>query len=185
MSACGYWERANWQRNLNREGKMRKWVKILHVPESTYHRETFPPQREADTTKAKLLEFDQSQERHILNSPKGNLGESGKSIHTHCTQPMRSRGRDLWTRRCKLSCNCFRHMCFPGTGSWKTDIKVLVSLHSRCLWVHSLSLDRRVCFTQFIKGESWVVVSGAGEAGRGRDGRGWLMGVKLQLDNEK
>jgi hypothetical protein len=25
--------------------RMRKWVKTVYVPESTYHRETFPPQR--------------------------------------------------------------------------------------------------------------------------------------------
>jgi hypothetical protein len=30
--------------------KMRKWVKTVYVPGNTYHRETFPAQREADTT---------------------------------------------------------------------------------------------------------------------------------------
>jgi hypothetical protein len=32
--------------------RMRKWVKTMYVPESTCHRETFPPQMETDTTKA-------------------------------------------------------------------------------------------------------------------------------------
>jgi hypothetical protein len=31
--------------------RMKKWVKTMYVPESTYHRDTFPPQNEADTTK--------------------------------------------------------------------------------------------------------------------------------------
>jgi hypothetical protein len=46
--------------------RMRKWVKTVYVPESTYHRETFPPQREMDTTSSPLPEFHQSQERHIF-----------------------------------------------------------------------------------------------------------------------
>jgi hypothetical protein len=45
---------------------MRKWVKTAYVPESTCHIETFPPQREVDATSSLLLEFDQSQEKHIL-----------------------------------------------------------------------------------------------------------------------
>jgi hypothetical protein len=45
---------------------VRKCVKIMHMPEGTYHRETFPPQREMDTTSILLLKFDQSQKRHIL-----------------------------------------------------------------------------------------------------------------------
>jgi hypothetical protein len=32
--------------------RMRKWVKTMCVPENTYHRKTFPPQKEVDTTKA-------------------------------------------------------------------------------------------------------------------------------------
>jgi hypothetical protein len=43
--------------------RMRKWVKTVHVSESTNHRETFPPQKEVDTTSSLLLKFDQSQER--------------------------------------------------------------------------------------------------------------------------
>jgi hypothetical protein len=30
---------------------MRKWIKAMYMPESTYFRETFPLQRERDTTK--------------------------------------------------------------------------------------------------------------------------------------
>jgi hypothetical protein len=30
--------------------RMRKQVKTMYLPESTYHREIFPPQREVDTT---------------------------------------------------------------------------------------------------------------------------------------
>jgi hypothetical protein len=33
-------------------GKMRKWLKTMCMPESTYHRETFPQQSEVDATKA-------------------------------------------------------------------------------------------------------------------------------------
>jgi hypothetical protein len=46
--------------------RIKKWVKTLFLPESTCHRETFPPQREADTTESPLLKFDQSQERPSL-----------------------------------------------------------------------------------------------------------------------
>jgi ferredoxin-NADP reductase len=46
--------------------ELRKWVKTVYVPECTYHRETFPPQEEADTTSSSFLKYDQSQERHIL-----------------------------------------------------------------------------------------------------------------------
>jgi hypothetical protein len=48
---------------------MRKRVKTVYVPESTNHRETFPPQKEADTISSLLVKSDQSQERHILKQP--------------------------------------------------------------------------------------------------------------------
>jgi hypothetical protein len=51
------------------------------MPEGTHHRKTFPPQREADTTSSSLLESDQSQERHILNNPIGNLDNWEKNAH--------------------------------------------------------------------------------------------------------
>jgi hypothetical protein len=31
--------------------RVRKWVKNVYMTRRKYHRETFPPQREADTTK--------------------------------------------------------------------------------------------------------------------------------------
>jgi hypothetical protein len=63
--------------------RMRKCVKTVYVPESTYHRETFPPQRKVDTTESPPLEFDQSQEGHILNNPIGNLGNVWeRTVHT-------------------------------------------------------------------------------------------------------
>jgi hypothetical protein len=37
-----------------------------------------PTTKESDTSVSPCLKFDQSQERHILNNPIGNLGNMGK-----------------------------------------------------------------------------------------------------------
>jgi hypothetical protein len=52
-------------RRINHD-RTREWVKTVYAPESTYHRETFPPQRKVNTTLSSLLEFDQSEKRLFL-----------------------------------------------------------------------------------------------------------------------
>jgi hypothetical protein len=92
------------------------------------------------TTLSSLLEFDQSQKRHIKNNPIENLGNKWEECTPHRTQPMRNSGRDLPIRQYNACCNSSGCLCSPGTRSCKITIKVSLLLYSMCILVHSLSL---------------------------------------------
>jgi hypothetical protein len=66
-----------------------------YMPESTYHMDTFLPQRQI-TNLIPPLKILTNLKRHILNNPVGDLGEGGCTPHR--TETMRSLGRDSCTR---------------------------------------------------------------------------------------
>jgi hypothetical protein len=47
ISAWGRWERYSLKLGGVTQHRVRKWIKTVYVPESTCHRETFPPQKSA------------------------------------------------------------------------------------------------------------------------------------------
>jgi hypothetical protein len=49
--------------------EMRKWAKTMHVPESMYHREAFPLQRDKEKWRLKLASKTNPKRDIFLNNP--------------------------------------------------------------------------------------------------------------------